>query len=69
MSNGIITVTEMHLCHVELPFCLAAVGGDMSKTIEILYKNKVCDENPINSLGKHVFVAKIVRILRQNSFL
>ena len=49
MSNGIITVTEMHLCNAELPFY---VGEDMSKDIEIICKNKFADENPTISLGK-----------------
>ena len=54
MSNGIITVTEIHICNAELPFY---VGGDMSKNIEILCKNKCADEKLTNSLGKHVFFA------------
>ena len=52
MSNGIITVTEMHLCNVEFPFY---VGRDMSKNIEILCENKCADEKPTNSLGKTSF--------------
>ena len=59
MSNGIITVTEMHLCNVELPFY---VGGDMSKNIEILCKNKCADEKPTNSLGKTCFCYKNLQI-------
>ena len=55
MSNGVITVTEMHLCTAELP---CYVGGDMSKNIEILCKNKCADEKPTNSLGQAYFCYK-----------